>query len=242
MQTLRPVFLKARWQNLAMINYEVDPKILMPHLPRATELDRFNNKTLVSIVGFMFNNVKVFGMHWPFHTDFEEVNLRFYVRHFDGTVWKRGTVFISEIVPRPIISFIANTLYHEHYKAKPMTHAMWVKDEEIVLVYKWQHRTKWNSLEITAEASSNDIKTGSEEEFIFEHYWGYNKYNSNTTIEYGVEHPMWQVHAVKNWKLDCDISSLYGEDFVPWLTAKPNSVFLAKGSEVIIRKPTFIKL
>ncbi|MGI8635025.1 MAG: DUF2071 domain-containing protein, partial [Segetibacter sp.] len=78
-------------------------------------------------------------------------------------------------------------------------------------------------------------------EFIFEHYWGYTRYNSNTTIEYGVEHKSWQVQNVKDWKLDCDVAGQYGSQFVPYLSAKPSSVFLANGSEVLIRKPVFIK-
>jgi len=224
-----------------MINYEVDPIILLPHLPPATELDTFNGKTLVSVVGFMFNDTKIFGLRWPFHTSFEEVNLRFYVKHFDGTSWKRGVVFFSEIVPRPIIATIANVLYRENYSFKPMMHAVSVAKDEIILTYKWKHRKKWNSIEVTADASLSDIRHGSEEEFIFEHYWGYNKYDQTTTIQYGVEHEMWQVHQVKEWKLHCDIASLYGAAFVPYLSADPSSVFLAKGSEVIIRKPVYIK-
>src|SRR6476661_9647332 len=121
MQTSRPVFLKARWQNLLMVNFEVDPNILLPHLPPYTELDTFNNKTLVSVVGFMFNDTTVFGLQWPCHTNFEEVNLRFYVKHFNGETWKRGVVFVSEIVPSPVIALIANKLYHEHYAAKRMS-------------------------------------------------------------------------------------------------------------------------
>lgn len=224
-----------------MINYEVDPKILQPHLPPATELDTFNNKTLVSVVGFMFNDTTVFGLRWPFHTSFEEVNLRFYVKRFDGVSWKRGVVFFSEIVPRPIIATIANVLYREHYSAKPMKHTMQVREDEIKLNYKWKHRREWNSIDVTAEIGLSDISKDSEEEFILEHYWGYNKYDENTTIEYGVEHVMWQVHKVKNWKLECDVASLYGQEFVPYLSAEPSSVFLAKGSEVVIRKPSFIK-
>ena len=224
-----------------MINYEVDPEILLPHLPPSTELDTFNNKTLVSVVGFMFNDAKVFGLRWPFHTNFEEVNLRFYVKHFDGMMWKRGVVFFSEIVPRPIIATKANLLYREHYSAKPMMHAVSVRKDEIILTYKWKHQKKWNSIDVTAEASLSDIKPGSEEEFILEHYWGYNKYNRDTTIEYGVAHAMWQVHKVRDWKLDCDVVSAYGKAFVPYLSAAPASVFLAKGSEVVIRKPVFIK-
>ncbi|MCW3111113.1 MAG: hypothetical protein JWQ09_5619 [Segetibacter sp.] len=241
MQATKPVFLKARWENLIMINYEVDAQILLPHLPRFTTVDTFNTKTLVSIVGFMFNDTEVFGLRWPCHTHFEEVNLRFYVKHFDGSAWKRGVVFVSEIVPTPIIAIMANKLYHEHYSAKPMKHTLWVKEDGMYLSYRWKHHKKWNSINVTANVSLSDIKPGSEEEFIFEHYWGYNKYNAATTIEYGVEHNMWQVHRVIDWNLDCDVAALYGEEFVPWLSAQPTSVFLAKGSEVVIRKPTFIR-
>jgi uncharacterized protein YqjF (DUF2071 family) len=241
MQKVKPVFLKARWENLVMINYEVDPDILFPHLPPYTELDTFNNKTLVSVVGFMFNDTNVFRFRWPYHTNFEEVNLRFYVKHFNGKEWKRGVVFVSEIVPSPIIAFMANKLYHEHYSAKPMRHTTTRTPDEIFLSYEWKHLNKWNKLEVTAETDLQDIRSGSEEEFIFEHYWGYNKYDPTTTIEYGVEHKTWQVQQVKAWKLDCDVASLYGKEFVPFLSTKPNSVFLAKGSEVVIRKPVFIK-
>jgi uncharacterized protein YqjF (DUF2071 family) len=237
----RPVFLTASWNNLVMINYEIDREILLPYLPFATQLDEFNGKTLVSVVGFMFNNTKVFGVRWPFHTHFEEVNLRFYVKHLDGNVWKRGVVFISEIVPKPVISFMANSLYHEQYSAKPMQHQTVVKDGEMHIAYKWRHRKKWNTIEVTADTTLTDIKQGSEEEFIFEHYWGYNKYSEGVTIEYGVEHARWQIHPVKEWKLECNIASLYGQSFVSSLTAQPSSVFLAEGSEVIIRKPIFIK-
>src|ERR1700733_4846171 len=106
-------FLQAQWTNLLMLNYEVDPEILKPYLPPATELDLWQGKALVSMVGFLFKNTRVFGVKWPLHVNFEEVNLRFYVRHFNGTEWKRGAVFISEIVPKRVISLMANTLYNE---------------------------------------------------------------------------------------------------------------------------------
>lgn len=117
-------FLTAEWRNLLMLNYEVSPEVLAPLLPPATELDLWQGKALVSMVGFQFLETRVLGIKWPWHVNFEEVNLRFYVRHFDGQVWKRGTVFVSEIVPRPIITVVANTLYNERYKAMPMRHSI----------------------------------------------------------------------------------------------------------------------
>jgi uncharacterized protein YqjF (DUF2071 family) len=73
-------FLKAEWRKLAMFNYEVDPEILKPYLPKGTELDFYKDKCYVSLVGFMFLKTRVLGVAVPFHRDFEEVNLRFYVR------------------------------------------------------------------------------------------------------------------------------------------------------------------
>src|SRR5450432_2463378 len=102
------VFLKAEWNNLIMASYTIEPALLKPYLPRYTELDFYNGNTYVSLVGFMFNNTRIPGMKIPFHVNFEEVNLRFYVRYKDNGEWKRGVVFIKEIVPKLAISYVAN--------------------------------------------------------------------------------------------------------------------------------------
>jgi uncharacterized protein len=38
------IFLKANWENIVMANYEIDPKILQPYLPKGVELDLFEGK------------------------------------------------------------------------------------------------------------------------------------------------------------------------------------------------------
>jgi len=229
-------FLQARWTNLLMLNYEVDPGVLKPYLPFATVLDLWQGKALVSMVGFMFEKTKVLGVKWPFHVNFEEVNLRFYVRHFDGKEWKRGAVFISEIVPKPAISLIANSLYKEHYRALPMRHAaIPVDNGHTRFLYEWKLNGKWNKLGATVSNQFEDIAPGSPEEFIFEHYWGYNIWGKAITMEYQVEHVSWQVAAVKEPVFEADIAALYGEPFVPFLTQKPYSAFFAKGSDVVVR-------
>ena len=51
-------FLTAEWRKLVMINYEVNPEILHSYVPKGTELDFFEGKCYVSVVGFMFLNTK----------------------------------------------------------------------------------------------------------------------------------------------------------------------------------------
>ena len=237
----RPVFMTARWQYLLMLNYAVPAEILKPYVPPYVELDLWQGNAMVSMVGFYFADTKVFGLHWPLHTRFEEVNLRLYVRRFDGKQWKRGVAFISEIVPRPIIAFIANALYNEHYHAMPTRHQLIETSAKIEVNYEWKYKGHWNNLQATANRNPVPIAAGSAEEFILEHYWGYNELNSKTTIEYGVEHPSWEVFPVKDYKADFDIKGLYEKDFVPYLSVAPLSVMLAKGSEVTIRKPRKIQ-
>jgi uncharacterized protein YqjF (DUF2071 family) len=229
-------FLKARWTNLLMLNYEVPPEILLPYLPAYTVPDLWQGKTLVSMVGFLFRDTSVLGIKWPFHVNFEEVNLRFYVKHFDGKEWKRGAVFISEIVPKTLIAFIANNLYKEHYHAMPMRHSiMPAAGNHTDYAYEWKLKGHWNKLSVIVSNASQPIIPGSPEEFIFEHYWGYNSLGKTKTMEYQVEHVSWQVQNVKDFVFEADIAALYGEQFVPYLSVKPYSAFFAKGSEIGVR-------
>jgi uncharacterized protein len=232
----KAVFLKAKWQNLLMLNYEVDPKLLKQYIPPGTELDFWDGKALVSMVGFLFNDTRVSGIKWPWHVNFEEVNLRFYVRYFDGNNWKRGAVFISEIVPKPIITVLANTLYKEPYRTLPMRHSVTATANNCTnFLYEWKLNGAWDKLGATVANDLTPIVALSAEEFIFEHYWGYNTLTPVKTMEYQVDHPRWQIGEVKDYVFDADIKSLYGSEFLPFLQAAPYSAFFAKGSEINVR-------
>lgn len=228
-------FLIAEWRKLAIANYSVDPEILLPHLPYKTELDSWNGKCYVSLVGFRFINTKLRGISIPFHRHFEEVNLRFYVRFKDTTGWRRGVTFIREIVPKRALTFIANTIYNEKYITLPMKHHWDIKEDLISIAYSWKHNQIWNSFSLKADPTPQEIKADSEEEFITEHYWGYTPVNKSSCSEYGVEHPRWSTYNVKEYKINVAFDKLYGKDFSNLNSRMPDSVMLAEGSEIIVR-------
>ncbi|WP_337967435.1 DUF2071 domain-containing protein [uncultured Flavobacterium sp.] len=228
-------FLKAEWKNLALFNYEVDAKILEKYIPIGTEIDLWNNKCYVSLVGFMFKNTKVLGLKVPFHVDFEEVNLRFYVKRFENGEWKRGVVFIKEIVPKTAITFIANTLYQEHYETRKMTHKIIENENTDTFIYQWKTKENWNTIQLETQKNPIEIAIGSEAEFITEHYFGYTKIDEETTFEYEVQHPRWEQFEVLNYNVDIDFRKTYGRDFEFLQTKNPISVFLAKGSKISVR-------
>ncbi len=219
-----------------MANYIIDPALLQSYLPCYTELDTFNNDHYVSLVAFLFENVKLRGIAFPFHTNFEEVNLRFYVRYKEKNTWKRGVVFMKEIVPRPMISYIANTLYGENYATHPMRHQFAEKENELYVNYEWKVGNTWNHLNCIAEKFPGQVAEGSAEEFITEHYWGYTFINKQCTGVYEVVHPKWKIHHVKSYDIICSTKRLYGAAFEETLKNKPQSVFLAEGSPVQVMK------
>ncbi len=227
-------FLTAEWNNLIMANYIIDPAILLPYLPPKTELDFYHGECYVSLIGFMFEQTKMLGMRIPFHINFEEVNLRFYVRVKDGDKWKRGAVFIKEIVPKFAITMVANTLYREKYVTLPMKNFYKETTDEIQLGYHWKYKGSWNKLEAITELKNSSMPSGSKEEFIAEHYWGYSKYNALTTFEYSVQHPSWFVHKVKSYNIECNFEKLYGNEFTFLDHSKPDTVFMAQGSPIAI--------
>lgn len=228
------VFLKAEWRKLIMANYAIDASVLQPHLPYKTEIDLWNNTCYVSLVGFMFVDTKMLGLRIPFHVHFEEVNLRFYVRYNDKGEWKRGVVFLKEIVPRAAITMVANTLYGENYETMSMRHTWEQKGNKLTVAYEWKKK-EWNSFKVIADATAVDIASGSEEEFITEHFWGYTKLSSTQTSEYGVEHPRWKLYPMKEYSIDVDFEKIYGAEFAFLKSETPRSVFLAEGSEIIVR-------
>lgn len=234
-------FLKAEWRKLAIVNYVIDEKLLEKYLPPGTELDLWNGNCYVSVVGFMFVNTKILGIKIPFHINFEEVNLRFYVKRFDGDEWKRGVVFIKEIVPKRAITFVANTIYNENYETCKMTHQWETKENSQLVNYSWRNKNKWNSIEVEANLSSSEIDSHSETEFITEHYWGYAKVNEQETNEYEVTHPKWKKFEIIHAKIDIDFEANYGQEFAFLNEKAPHSVMLAEGSEITVEGKRRIK-
>jgi uncharacterized protein YqjF (DUF2071 family) len=227
-------FLKARWDDIVMVNYEVDPSVLIPYLPFGTQIDIFDNKAFVSLVGFKFAQSKIFGAPMPFFGTFDEVNLRFYVKRKDGNEFKRGVVFISEVVPYKAVSFLANKLYKEHYSFAKMKSEMKVEGDTKLLQYNWKPKLEEYSIKVALENTPTEIVAGSLEEFIYEHYYGFTKVNPNETWQYKVNHPRWKVNAVKTIEVNCDFEKMYGSNFEFLNTQKPYSTYNAIGSEVSI--------
>jgi uncharacterized protein YqjF (DUF2071 family) len=225
-------FLTAEWRDLAMLNYEVDPTILSARVPWGTELDRWNGRTFVSVVGFRFLRTRVLGIGIPFHRDFEELNLRFYVRRKAEEGWRRGVVFVREVVPRQAVAWLARTLYNENYVACPMRHTV----APAGVSYAWRSGGRWNRIALEPAAEPVLPAEDSEETFITEHYWGYARQRGGGTVEYRVEHPRWSVARARTTMLDCDVAAFYGPEFASALAGPPSSAFLARGSPVAVHR------
>ena len=217
-----------------MLNFAVDPQLLAPLVPAGTELDFHAGETFVSIVGFMFLDTRLLGMPIPLHRNFEELNLRFYVRRKAGDEWRRGVAFVRELVPRRAIALIARVCYDEPYLAVPMRHSIRHEAGTVAVEYQWQLRQRWETLAVTATGDARESAPGSQEEFITEHYWGYTARPGGTS-EYAVEHPRWRFWPAITWTFTADVASLYGSRFVATLAAQPASAFIAEGSRVLVR-------
>jgi uncharacterized protein YqjF (DUF2071 family) len=233
--------ITAQWRKLLLVNYEVDPKVLDPFLPYDTEYALWNNKCYVSLVGFQFLNVRIGGVPIPFHTDFDEINLRFYVRRKSAHIWHYGVVFIKEIVSLPIVTFVANTLFTEHYETLPLKHDMKVTPEKIAMEYQWK-KHEWQSFSIESGPSSHMIEDNTEEHFLTSQHWGFSKANDHKTIEYSVEHPRWSAYSTRRFDIKVDFRGTYGDRFAFLDNATPESVFLTEGSDITLKKRVVLKL
>jgi len=233
-----PAFLTAEWRWLLMLSFAVEPDVLRRHVPRGVELDDWQGTTLLSLVGLRFVGTKVMGLAIPFHRDFEEINLRFYVRARGPEGWRRGVVFIREVVPRRAVASVARWLYGENYVARPPRSTIVDPKERGAgsISYGWRSAGEWLSIGAEFGGTPAVPLAGSEEEFITEHYWGYSAQADGSCLEYRVEHPRWRVWPALRPKVEGDVARFYGGDLGRAVREAPRSAFVADGSPVVVRR------
>lgn len=230
---MRP-FLTAQWRDLVVLNFTAPPEFLIPYVPLHTELDLHGGRAYMSLVAFRFIDTKVLGYRIPFHNTFEEINLRFYVRRtVDGSI-RRGVVFIKELVPKRAIALVARLVYNENYFAVPMHHSIENSGNVRRLQFGWKDSVRWNSIGAEVTGDPIELNSGSEAQFILEHYWGYSRTRFGETIEYEVAHPPWRAWHQASASIDIDVSATYGEAFNELLGAKWHSAYVAEGSPILV--------
>lgn len=233
----RPVFLRAIWRDLAMLNWRVPPELLAPIVPRGTTLDTWNGDHWVSLVGLRFADTRVLGVPIPGHRDFPEINLRFHVRP-EGS-GRRGVVFVKELVSLPAVAVLAALTYNEPYATRRLRFEaptdVFAQPRHVS--YSWRHQKRWNRFGILTDPAPTTITEGSHAEFITEHHWGYTRQRDGSTIEYEVDHPRWRLFDARDVQLDVDFAAEYGPEFGKALRGPPDTVLFAEGSRIAIRRP-----
>jgi uncharacterized protein YqjF (DUF2071 family) len=180
-------------------------------VPLGTELDRYEGRAFVSLVGFRFLHTRLLGCRVPFHQHFDEVNLRLYVSREVGGELRRGVSFIREIVPKRAIATIARAVYNEPYVAFPMRSAVPSRlDMTPRVKYAWRSTAGWHYLSLTAEGEGSIPDPDAEAAFLSEHYWGYTRQRDGRTAEYRVVHPSWRVWAAGMTETGGNMVALFG--------------------------------
>jgi uncharacterized protein YqjF (DUF2071 family) len=231
--------LTANWTNLLTATFEADKKLLQPFIPAHTELNDWNGKYLMSLVGFLFSKPYIYSIPSPFYRRFEEVNLRFYVRHKSKSGWRKGVVFIKEIAPSRMIGRVAKWLYHENFICLPVKYKTQTDKEKRSIEYSWKVNGKWNFLKLRASVNPLSGNENTVETFIKEHYWGYTK-NNNQSFEFEIQHPPWSVYPGLSFEMNLDANTIYGEEFTDYFAEKPVTTFLMDGSQTKVSNPVLL--
>lgn len=235
---MTPKFLTADWRYLAMLNFDVDPSLLLPLLPKGTELDDHDGRHYVSLVAFLFLDTHVLGLPALFHQDFEEVNLRFYARRRVGGEVRSGVVFIREMVPLFLVAETAKLTYNEPYRTVPMQHTIVKTSGELQTIeYMFGAGRDQCRLALHVDGPAREMERGSAEEFLSDRAWGYTTQRDGGTIEYKVDHPPWRVWPGANHELFGPLEKFYDAPFPTVLSGVPASAFIADGSAVAVHMP-----
>lgn len=235
-------FVEAEWRHLVLAHYRVDASLLAPFVPDETELDDWNGSVFLSLVGFRFLRTRVFGVSVPFHRNFDEINLRLYVRRTVGGETRRGVVFIKEVVSAPGVAFAANLAYNEKYEIRRTRSRVprRANTPPRLLTYEWKTRSGWNRLRAEAGDGPFIAAPNSRDHFLTDRPWGYTAQRNGGTMEYRVHHPPWRLWRARQVDVQCYPRELYGPEFEPVLRGDVYEAVIAEGSPITISTPTRI--
>ncbi len=230
---MRP-FLTAEWRNLILLTYSVDPALLDPYLHEGLKLDTYKERAFVSFVAFDFLNTRVKGIPIPFHINFPEVNLRFYVKQkLDSGATRRGVVFIKELVPKTCIALVANRVYNEPYQAVPMTSKTIKEEDELIIKHELKYSGQSYYWKFIAKDEPFFPPENSTEHFFKEHEWGFGKDHKGRLLVYQVEHPHWRIYPLSDrFELKIDFGVIYGEQWSFLNNQIPYNIMIAEGSPI----------
>lgn len=223
-----------------MLNYRVSHDLLDPLLPRGTTLDLWQGTAFVSVVGFLFERIRVLGVPLLTHRCFEEVNLRFYVVRDVGGERRHAVTFIRELVPRRLVATAARLTYNEPYRHVPMFHKLDVADsrETKLASYEWRDGPRYATVRVDADGRGQPLEAGTFEDFLTHREWGYTRQRDGSTIEYRVDHPRWTIFpAVDAQCAGPALAASFGDDFADVLHRGPDSAWLSDGSAVAVHRP-----
>jgi len=226
-----------------MLNYRVSPDLLGPLLPSGTTLDLWDGIAYVSVVGFLFQRIRVLGIPLITHRSFEEVNLRFYVARDVAGETRHGVTFIRELVPRRLISAAAKLTYNEPYRRATMFHGLDVGDSAATrrAAYEWRIGPRFSTLRVETEGPGQPLVAGSFEDFLTHREWGYTGQRDGSTVEYRVDHPRWTIwNAVDAQCAGPALGDTFGDQFADVLRGGPQSAWLSDVSSVSLHKPVRI--
>ena len=229
--------LSAHWTNLLVVNFETTKIFLEKHLPAGTELNDWNGKYFMSLVGFQFSKTKICGILSPFYRSFPEINLRFYVKRKTKTGWQNGVVFIKEIAPAKLIGFMAGWLYNENFICLKMKSRFINEGDKNKIEYCWNINNEWNYLKAIVKNKPVHYPQESLEGFISSHYHGFTRITETQTKEFEVIHSPWKIYHVLSFDIKLDAEAIYGKESAPFFSHQPCSVFMMDGSETKVTWP-----
>lgn len=225
--------LTARWSNLALLTYEVEPSLLGPWLPDDVEADLVDGRALVSLVAFDFLDTRIRGRRIPGFVNFPEINFRTYVRQGD----RQGVVAIRELVPSPLAAAIGRLRFHEPFRATPIESRTTSMGDELLVEHRWQWKDGRYFLRMTADQLSVPASADAPAHHLLGRRWAYGRNRRGQPNALRVEHPEWALRRVRTLDFDVDFAALFGPEWSVLNGRQPASTHLAVGSAVSIFPP-----
>ena len=238
------VLMKVHFSDLLLLNFEISEDVVRPHIPAALDLARYNDNCFVSLVAKRVSKVTYGRFILPL-LPYCALGLRVCVQRKVDNQMRMGIFYLQEYVQRKSAAMVSNWFYQVAPKVMRVVseNSGFHESDPAVMpsaTYRWKIQDRWNKVRVSGHSRLPDTEKLTKEKFVLGCRNLYYR-RKNELCECFTEHPHWITWGAASGSFDCDTETLFGREFVKPLKRRPASVFLAKGSEVTVFRPSIVK-
>lgn len=234
----KPLY-KCEWRDVVALNFNVDPRLLLPLIPKGTRVLTYHDHALITIMAKNIREYRPYAKNLTLFRSVDEIDIRVYLTWDNGNEVRNGHYKLKNLVSNKMACRIFRFLSGQEQELVSISRSTTGFEDATLdalptAEYRWSHEDSDNLFRVTARNQAGKGADGSKEQFVLQQEHRFVS-SSRGTQCLPIRQTPWLVWNASSGSFDCNTHLFLGKEFRKYF-ARPSFVLLSRGGEVTVSK------